>query len=78
MDNMDMQEMDSEDTVESPAPTSEEGYEILIHVSENGYTVDNGEELHDATDMLKAILAIIKSNPIAETASDELEAGFHA
>jgi hypothetical protein len=78
-----VQETDSE----SPAPSSEEGYSISIHVTTQGYEVhgpdplpaepqgeqgEESEQLPDLTTAIKHVLAIVKENPIAQ---DEQE-GF--
>jgi hypothetical protein len=75
MADIDMQEMGSED----PTPTSEE-YAISIQVTPNGYTIstDGSEpvEASTSTEMLKAVLSIVQSNPLAEDPAKQLEAGY--
>lgn len=92
MPEIDEQESGQENELESPPPTSQEGYAILILVTADGYTISqeplpatpseseptDDEPITDTTALLKHVLAIIHENPLGDNANEQLESGYHS
>lgn len=83
----------AENELESAPIPTEEGYEILIQVSPNGFLVNgplpltpqpqgaeetDAEPLADLTEALKQVIAITKENPLGEDANAQMEGGYQA
>jgi hypothetical protein len=85
---------DMAETGQESAPTpSQEGFEICLYVTPEGYRVEGplpleaepqGSEVQDEgpqpdlTQALKEVLAIIKENPLGDDATAQMEAGYEA
>lgn len=85
---------DMAETGQESAPTpSQEGYEICLYVTPDGYRVEGPMPLEaepqestepaepaspDLTEALKQVIAIIKENPLGEDANAQMEAGYQA
>ena len=85
---------DMAETGQESAPTpSQEGYEICLYVTPEGYRVEGplpleaepqGEpaeaeaSMPDLTEALKHVIAIIKENPLGDDANAQMEAGYQA
>lgn len=85
---------DMAETGQESAPTpSQEGYEICLYVTPEGYRVEgplpleaepqesadpSDPSIPDLTEALKQVLAIIKENPLGDDANAQMEAGYQA
>jgi hypothetical protein len=74
----DMQESDSATPSNSLPSSSQESYQIIITVSQDGFTVDDSEPLPDLATALKHVIAIVQERPVSGDAHDELKAGYNS
>jgi hypothetical protein len=74
----DMQGPDSATPSDSLPSSSQESYQIIITVSQDGFTVDDSEPLPDLATALKHVIAIVRENPVSGDAHDELKAGYNS
>lgn len=83
----------ADEGLESAPNPSQEGYEICLYVTPDGYRVEGPLPLEaepqeaqepteasmpDLTEALKQVIAIIKENPLGDDANAQMEAGYQA